>query len=149
LEVAIGLRREDCAKIKICNINFTDSSLTFYEKKKNIIRRVPLPPQLIRIVKQYVQTVPKTQEYLFKCGKSLYGGKTLYNKLQKLCELAGIPKRPVHALRSSCCKLHLSEGWQTNAVASLLNDLPSTIEQYYSCPSDAEIRELMEKSEVI
>ncbi|MGA2913007.1 MAG: site-specific integrase [Methanoregula sp.] len=149
LEVAVGLRREDCAHIKVKNIDFQNNTLTFYEKKKDKTRSIPLPPQLIRLLKQYVQTIPRSQEYLFKCGKSKYGGKTLYNRLQSLCSLAGIPKRPVHSLRASCAKLHLSEGWRIEAVASLLNDLPSTIEQFYSCPSDGEIRELMEKSVVV
>ncbi len=149
LEVAVGLRRDDCVHVKINNIDFKNNLLTFYEAKKDVTRSVPLPPNVMRLLKQYVQTLPRSQKYLFRCGKSKYGGKTLYNKLQTLCELAEIPKRPVHALRGSCAKIHLAEGWRTEQVGSLLNDLPSTIEQYYSCPSDSEIRELMEMSEVV
>jgi len=149
LEIAVGLRRDDCAKIKIKNVDLVDETLTFYEQKKNLTRSVPLPPPLIRLLKQYIQTLPKSQEYLFKCGKSRYGGKTLYNKLQKLCQLSGVRERPVHALRGSSAKLHLQEGWQISEVASLLGDLPSTIEKYYSCPSTSEIKELMKKSGVV
>ena len=149
LEISVGLRRDDCTKIKIKNINLVDETLTFYEQKKDITRTVPLPPQLIRLLKQYIQTLPKSQEYLFRYGKSKYGGKTLYNKLQRLCQLSGVPERPVHALRGSCAKLHLSENWRTEEVACLLGDLPSTIERYYSCPSNSEIRELMKKSQVV
>jgi integrase/recombinase XerD len=149
LMIAVGLRREDAAHVEVANIDLVDGQLTFYEKKKDLTRSVPIPPSLIKVIKQYLQTIPKSQKFLFKCGKSEYGGRTLYNKLQNLCELAGIPNRPVHALRSSCAKLHLMEGWQISHVASLLGDLPSTIENYYVCPSNAEIRELMARSEIV
>jgi integrase len=149
LMIAVGLRREDAAHILINNINLDEGALTFFEAKKDLTRTVPIPPSLIKVIRQYLQTIPKTQKFLFKCGKSKYGGRTLYNKLQNLCKLSGIPERPVHALRSSCAKLHLLEGWNVSHVASLLGDLPSTIENYYTCPSNAEIRELMSKSELI
>jgi len=149
LEVAVGLRREDCAKIELNNCNLQESTITFFEQKKQAIKTVPIPPALVRIMKQYIQTIPKNQKYLFRCGKSKYGGKTLYNKLQKLCKLAGVPARPVHALRGSCAKLHLLENWKVSDVASLLGDRTATIEQFYTCPSDGEIRELMAKSEVV
>jgi hypothetical protein len=110
--VAWGLRREDFVKVRIVDIRETE--MTYYEKKKDRIRIVPIGIKLSLLISKYLKTVPKNQKYLF--GSS---GSTAYRRLQDLCIRAEIPRRPFHALRATCVKFHQAEGWTIEQISEL------------------------------
>lgn len=161
MAVALGIRRDDIARVLISNINFNENKLTFLESKKSgrdkvtkeidrpRYHMVPIGPDLSQLLRKYVSTLPKKQEFLFTWGESKWGDRTAWRRLQILCERAGIPKRPFHALRATCIKFKQSEGWPVEATAKLVDDTIRVVQEHYSTPSDAEMAELMNKGEAI
>ncbi|RLG23665.1 hypothetical protein DRN76_05090, partial [Methanosarcinales archaeon] len=57
--VAFGLRREDIVNIRIADINLDEASMTYFEKKKNRIRTVPLGANMTQLMRKYIATLPK------------------------------------------------------------------------------------------
>lgn len=135
LAITTGIRREDIVSIKINNINLDDGILTFHESKKNLDRPIPLNPEVVQLITKYLKTIPK-RELLFD-----FTGRTAWNKLDRLCKLAGIPPRPFHALRATCVKFCQSAKWTPSEVSKLTGDSLRVIEEHYACPSDSEMKE--------
>jgi len=142
--VAFGLRREDIVNIRIADINLDEASMTYFEKKKNRIRTVPLGANMTQLMRKYIATLPKKQKMLFA-----FSGSTAYRKLQRLCIKAGIPRRPFHALRSTCVKFCQHAGWTPEQVAELTGDTIRVIQEHYATPSRAEMSEVMREKEVV
>lgn len=149
LAVGLGFRRKDIAKIKIKNIDLNEGKITYYEHKKDRDRTIPLGAQLNQLLKKYIHTLPRDQVYLFKWGSSDWGDRTAHRRLTALCDRAGIPRRPFHALRGTCIKFKQKEGWPVEATAKLVGDTIRVVQEHYSVPSDAELSELMIEKEGI
>lgn len=147
IAVGLGLRRSDISKIKISNIDLDGGKLSYYEQKKDRIRTVPLGPELTQLLKKFIPTLPRSQDFLFKWGKSKYGDRTAHRRLTDLCDRANIPRRPFHALRATCIKFKQKEGWPVEATAKLVGDTIRVVQEHYSVPSDAELAELMNEKE--
>ena len=143
LAITTGIRREDIVNIKIANISLPDASLTFHESKKNKDRTIPLNPEIVQLVSKYLKTIPK-RERLFD-----FTGRTAWNKLDRLCKLAGIHTRPFHALRATCVKFSQSAGWKSSEVSKLTGDSLRVIEEHYACPSDTEMKEAVQNKAII
>lgn len=155
LQVAFsyGLRREDIVRIRVDNIDFTNNTLSYLEKKKHDrVRVMPVSPRLKQELLMYISTLPKTALYLFPAqqrSESLHiSSKTPYNRLQRLCDRAGIPRRPFHAIRSSCIKILQKRGWSPEASARWIGDSVRTVQAHYSVPSDSELAELVREKGV-
>lgn len=143
--VGLGLRRYDLTHVMIADINLPEMEMSYHEKKKgNRIRTVFLSPRLIQIIVKYLKTIPKTQKKLFA-----FSDKTAYNRLQKLCDIALIPRRPFHALRATCIKFHQAAGWRDEETAELVGDTIRVIQEHYATPSRSEMREATDTTEVI
>lgn len=149
MAVGLGFRRRDIASVKIGNIDLTEGRVTFHEHKKDIDRTVPLGPDLTQLLRKYLSTLPKNQGFLFKWGKGKYGDRTAHRRLNSLCDRAGIPRRPFHALRATCIKFKQADGWPVEATAKLVGDTIAVVQEHYSTPSDAELSELMRDKEGI
>lgn len=147
--VGLGLRRRDIASIKISNIDLTESRITYYEHKKDRDRTVPLGPDLSQLLRKYISTLHKNQVFLFKWGRGKYGDRTAHRRLTFLCDRAGVPRRPFHALRATCIKFKQVEGWPVEATAKLVGDTIAVVQEHYATPSDAELSELMKEKEGI
>jgi len=147
IPVSLGLRRADLAKIEIKNIDLVEGKLLYFEHKKRKWITRPIGPDLLQVLTKYLNTLPKKQEYLFQWGRSRYGDRTAHRRFHDLCYRAGIPKRPIHALRATCIKFKQAEGWSVEATAKLIDDTVKTVQEHYSIPSDAEITELMREKE--
>lgn len=146
--VGLGLRRADLSRIRISDIDLAAGSLSYLEqKKRDRIRVVPIGPELSRALKKYIGTLPGDQIFLFRWGASRYGDRTAHRRLQDLCDRAGIPRRPFHALRSTCIKHKQREGWTVSEVAALIGDTIRVVQEHYAVPSNAELRELMNTKE--
>ncbi len=151
LAVACGFRREDIVNLAIANINLEAGQIRFVEKKKHeykggpsIIRTVPIGPQMVQTLRMYLAELPEDQEYLFP-----FCSKTAYNRLRRLCDRAKIPRRPFHALRSTCIKRCQAAGWTIEQVAALVNDTIKVIQEHYNTPSEDEVREAAQGREHI
>jgi len=149
ISVSLGLRRRDVASVKIANIDLTEGKVTYYEDKKDRDRTVPLDPDLTQLLRKYVSTLPKNQAFLFRWGKGKYGDRTAHRRLTALCDRAGVPRRPFHALRATCIKFKQADGWPVEATAKLIGDTIAVVQEHYSTPSDAELSELMKEKEGI
>ena len=141
--ITTGIRREDIVSIKISNISIPDASLTFHEAKKNRDRSIPLNLEVVQLIKKYLKTIPD-REYLFG-----FGGRTAWNKLDRLCKQAGIKPRPFHALRATCVKFCQTAGWTPSEVSKLTGDSLRVIEEHYATPSEAEMKEATEKKAIL
>jgi integrase len=149
---SLGLRREDLVRLRIDNINFDESSMSYHEKKKgDKIHTVPLGPKLRQELLFYLKGHDSL--YIFpnqqKSKSPHMSGRTAYNRLQMLCKRAGVTGRPFHALRATAIKLKQREGWTVEQVAALINDRPSTVQDHYSTPSMGELHQAMKAMEGI
>lgn len=141
---AYGLRREDAVNVRIEDINPTEMTMTYYEKKKDRIRTVPIGFNMMQLMRKYIATLPKNQMLLFA-----FSGSTAYRKLQRLCIAASIPRRPFHAFRATCVKFCQDAGWTPEQVSELTGDTIRVIQEHYATPSRAEMCEVMKEKEVI
>lgn len=146
--VELGLRRYDLSKLEISNIDPDNVRLIFHEQKKNRDRTLPLSPGLASLLRKYIETLPKSQKYLFTWGKSKHGDITAWRRLNDLCDRAGLGRRPFHALRGTCYKFRKAEGWSIEQAAHLLGDDVRTAMLHYGKATDSEIAELMERNEL-
>jgi integrase len=143
--VATGLRREDVISVERQNVNLTQGMVTFSEKKKGgRIRTIPLGQKLCTLLIKYLKTVPKDQKKLFA-----FCGKTAYNKLQERCDIAGIRRRPFHALRATCVKRCQAAGWTPEQVCNITGDSLRVIQEHYATPSASEMGEVAKEKEII
>ena len=140
--VSWGLRREDFVKVKIVDVH--DTEMSHYEEKKDRIRTVPIGKNLHSLISKYLKTIPKNQKYLF--GAS---GSTAYRRLQELCIRAEIPRRPFHALRATCVKFHIAEGWTDMQISELTGDSIRVLREHYAVPSRSEMQEISNTREVV
>lgn len=153
---SLGLRRDDLVAVKVVNVNIEESTIKYEEKKKkNRIRIVPIQPTLAGELRRYISTLPKNQTYLFPAReKNTKDGhmssRTAYKIFNDLCFECGIKTPiPIHAMRATAAKILKNKGWTIEQVANLLGDRVETIQHYYTVPSDAEMKELMDKGGVI
>ena len=144
LGVSLGLRREDMVNVKVVDVDLTNNALSYYERKKSRLRVVPIGGNVSQLILKYMHTIPRSQKSLFA-----FSGSTAYRKLQRLCDLTGVPRRPFHALRSTCVKFCQAEGWPIEAVSELTGDSIRVIQEHYLTPSHAELHELATGKEVI
>lgn len=137
LAVNTGVRREDLCGILWSNINEKEGCITFYESKKRNFHTVYVNGEVLQMLKIYRNMLGK------EAGKTIipYVGRTAYRRLQFYCEKAGIPKRPFHSLRATCIKFCQSSGWKPEETAKHVNDSLRVIQEHYSVPSNAEMKE--------
>lgn len=143
--VSTGMRREDVVRVERQNVNLTTGLVTFSEKKKGgRIRAVHIGQKLTTLLIKYLKTIPKDQKMLFG-----FCGKTAYNKLQSLCDIAGIRRRPFHALRATCVKRCQQAGWTPEQVCNLTGDTLRVIQEHYATPSESEMGEVAKVREIV
>ena len=135
-----GFRREDVVRLKVRNFDQHNRTLTYHEQKKNRDRTIPIESDVAAELIRYIKTLPKKQELLLP-----FSGVTAWRKLQKVCEIAGIPVptgrdgRPFHSLRGTCVKMRQRQGWNVNECAALIGDDPETVSIYYAAVGMSEL----------
>lgn len=144
LAVGTGLRRGDIVRVKWSDISFDEGTLTYHERKKDRIRTVYMPHSLVQELK-----------ILFKVRKAgqkevlTFGDRQAWNRFNKLCDRAGIPGRPFHALRATCVKFCQAAGWTPEQVSRLTGDTIRVIQLHYSTPSTGEMAEITKEKSII
>jgi len=156
--VHLGLRRGDIVKLKWKDVDFESATLSFFESKKDRTRHVPIPPRVLRTLKM-LKNSQDNEYYVFpgrsekKYGKGHISDRTAYNWFQKYLRKAGIQgdydNKPFHALRATCIKLCQKAGYTPEQAAKLIGDTVRVAQEHYSTPSDEEMREVVEKKELI
>lgn len=144
LAVNTGIRREDMVNISIGDMSPDNRSITYYERKKRRTRTIFINSEMARRISMYLNTIPKSQPRLFG-----FSSKTAYNKLQRACDIAGIPRRPFHALRATCVKFCQQAGWSPEEVSELTGDSIRVIQEHYSTPSITEMQEIAETKKIM
>jgi len=143
LGVGYGLRRLDLIGIRIADIHLAgpaagdQSTLTFYENKKRRHRTLPIGPRMEQELRLYLNRLESTRrrrEYLFP-----FRSRAAYDHLQRLCELAGIPRRPFHAMRATCIKRAQRKGWTVEETAKWVGDTIRVVQEHYTTPSNQEM----------
>ena len=145
LAVSLGLRRGDLVRIKVSDVDLKNSMISYHEKKKgDRVRNIPIGPRMALELKILMQTLPGDQEALFTIKD-----RQAYNRWVRLCDLAGIPRRPFHSLRATAIKFAQARGWTPEQVAELTGDTIKVIQEHYATPSRAEMSELVKVKETI
>lgn len=154
LAVSAGIRREDIGRSKKKNSGIRISDITelkngtgrlkFFEHKKNRIHEVPLSREMMRLIKLLINSREKKEPFLIT-----YSGRTCHRRLQHYCDIAGVERRPFHALRATCVKFCQAAGWRVEEVAKLTGDTIAVIQEHYSTPNESEMQEAVELKAII
>lgn len=150
----LGLRREDIVALEVANINPEGKWLTFLEKKKGKMRRLPLPDQIVQDIIKHLNTFKKQPKFLFPAKRisktGHMSGMEAWRTLQELCLQADIPApadrkdRPFHALRGTCYKLKQNrDKWTVEQAAAWLGDTPETAMRHYGKTTESELETLV------
>lgn len=143
--ISTGLRREDVVAVEWQNVNLQNGTIIFSEKKKGgRIRSIHIGEKLRVLLIKYSKTCKHNQKYMFD-----FCGRTAYNKLQHLCDVAGIRRRPFHALRATCVKRCQAAGWTPEQVCELTGDSLRVIQEHYATPSSSEMQEVARVREIV
>jgi integrase/recombinase XerD len=144
LAVTTGIRREDLVAIPLEGLDLDAGMLTFYESKKRRTRRLPLDGTALVTLRSYVRTLPKGGRWLFPSPR-LKGrhetGRLAWNVLNRWLDVAGLPRRPFHALRATAYKLAKARGWSVEQAAALLGDTIRVAMEFYGVATPGELRE--------
>ena len=158
LAVTTGIRRYDISHIKVANIGIQNDSMAwlhYTEKKKGDRNRsIPLQPDVTIKIKQHINAlgrvgIAKQKGYLFSWGKSRWGDKTAWYRLQDLCRRAEIPERPFHAFRATAIKMMQRAGYTIEEISSITGDTIDVIQRHYSTPTLQELEEAVRTKTVI
>lgn len=145
LAVTTGIRREDIVKIEVMNINLDRGTIVFWEEKKDRPWMVALEPDMVKTLRQYLNTLPNGEKYLFS-----FTGRTAYNKFQGLCKVAGISKHlSFHALRRSFIRLSKQLGRDIRFVMDQTGDSARVImDEYEGYTPDEMVKKLRDENNI-
>jgi len=152
LAVAIGLRREDLVNIKKKDYDPQKKTITYFEKKKKRTRTLRIPSQeTVQLLNMHIK-ICRSSQWLFPSPKttgiyknSHVSSRHIYDIFNEHLDIAGIGRRPFHALRATCYKLAQSKGWSMRKAAELLGDTLRVAENHYNAPSRREMEEIAEE----
>jgi len=155
--VATGLRREDLCNIECDNLKLKEKTLLFHEQKKDrrvrnkdktytgevieMWRTIDIPNDIIVLINKFYNSLNKAtlkkRKYVFS-----YVGRTAHRQFWAWCDVAGIERRPIHALRATCIKFAHEAGWKDEAISKLTGDKIATIQAHYMTPSTEEMKQI-------
>lgn len=151
--IATGCRRADLAGLEKSNIDLTNMTITYIERKKGgRIMTANFGNKLRVDLKQYIFTLPNKCKWLFpsKHGyENHISDRSIWDIFNRVCARAGISQRPCHAMRSTFVKQAISNGWTMIQIADHIGDTPETVQKYYAVPSIGEMSEVARNKEVI
>ena len=114
LALGTGLRRGDIEAIKVSDIDFVNNCITTNSKKtKKAMASRPVPLDIIKELKFYVNNLPKGQDLLFTDAFS-------YKKWRKVCNRIQLPSLKFHDLRKTFASVLAQSGVSTAVTQRLL-----------------------------
>lgn len=136
-----GLRRQEGIDLDVDDL-YIDRKLLLATKTKNSHERfVPVTPKHLQYITQYIETArplflslgSKETALLVSERGSRIGAQQMYNRIQRLANLAGIGKNVgVHTLRHSVATHLLARGMELENVALFLGHLTLDSTQVYT-----------------
>ncbi len=163
--ISLGLRRMDMVRLRIEKIDLERREITYHQHKKDktdketqeVIedwRTLPISDGLVQEIRIYLNTLAEggkipAMGWLFPYGASEWGDRQLYNRLKTICEKAGVRPRKFHALRATAYKAMQKAGWPALHAAEVLGDTLDVAEMHYGTPSKDDLRELVDKKDVL
>lgn len=142
--LATCCRREDLANLKWVNFDQYNNKLVFNEKKKMMRpKTIFLGNAMVTFLQRYKKSLPPDRKYILK-----WRGRTLHDRLQKLCDKAGIPRRPVHVLRASGIKRYKNSGLDMDFLCAISGDTERTLREHYLCLRDEDMKKAIIEKEV-
>lgn len=159
LAIATGIRRADIVAIQLSDVNLETGRIKFTEHKKNRIWNVVIPsPNCIATLRQHI-TASRDSSWLFPSPKitgkfknSHMSDRQAYDILNEAiqkCKFKDIKSIPFHALRATCVKQCLRNGWSWEAISELTGDLIGTLQHHYAAPSKGEMDKLAKEKPII
>lgn len=150
----LGLRVGEVHRLNVNSIDFVKKEITI-SGKKNQKRTLPLLPEMIAIIKDYLQVRPyflnsSQSEALFisKKGNRL-SIRTIEDNFKKLTKKSGLHKPfnvTCHTLRHSQATLLNEKGVDVLVIRNILgHSSPRTTIRYYIHATEKQIREAMER----
>lgn len=140
-----GFRRQELIDLKIENIS-RDGRVTILAGKFGKSRVVPLPENVMQILRQYYREW-KPKEYLFNGeSKPKYSGGSIRNIIRDTARLCGIHKRTYpHLMRSSMATILLDNGATLDYVKEWLGHSKcETTYKYYHKLTIASMKNMFE-----
>ena len=114
LALGTGLRRGDIEAIKVSDIDFVNNYISTNSKKtKKAMASRPVPLDIIKEVKFYVDSLPKGQNLLFTDAFS-------YKKWRKVCNRIQLPSLKFHDLHKTFASTLAQNGVSTAVTQRLL-----------------------------
>lgn len=145
LAISTGIRREDLVNLLWSNISLDTGRIIYTEKKKHgLVRDTYIGHKMASQLIEYKYTCKKNTDYVFD-----FCGRTAYNILQETCDVAGLRRRPFHALRSTCINLCICNGWDLDNIVSLTGDTARTLHDHYVEVSSKSLRESAVTGELV
>lgn len=139
--VSLGLRRSDLSRVRLENINFDKHEFMYLEKKKkDRARSVPIPPKLETELKLFMKEQKRKSGPIFSCTD-----RQLWNRFAAICDAAGVERRPVHALRSTCVAFLMDADFSVAEAAKILGDNESTVFKHYISQTSSYLNDKMRK----
>jgi integrase len=147
LELALttGIRREDLAGLSLAGLDLERGMIRFFERKKGRHRDVPIQGRALVDLRSHVRTLPKGERWLFPSPRKSdcpQTGRFAWTILNRWLDVAGLPRRPFHALRATAYKLAKSRGWSVEQASALLGDSIRVATEFYGVATPGELLEV-------
>ncbi len=114
LGIATGLRNDDLAAIRVCDIDVEKEMIhTFNEKKDTEMADRPLPKSIMPELNMYINNMKDGQVYLFPRRFD-------YRKWSRIRNKAGMPQLKFHGLRAAFGSILLQQGVPVAVVQELM-----------------------------
>jgi len=126
LIIDCGLRVAEVSLLLLADV--TSKSITVLGKG-NKKRTVPLTSSCFKIISDYIDTLPPQSKYLF-AGRWLgtaFATRSIEDRLEDLCKLAGIKKIVPHQLRHYFATQMLNKGANLKSVSEMLGHTSTAI----------------------
>lgn len=152
LAATTGIRREDLVAVPLEGLDPSRGMLRFYESKKRRTREVPVQGRVLVTMRTYVRSLPKGSRWLFPSPRfqgSHQTGRYAWKIWNGWLDVAGLPRRPFHALRATAYKLAKARGWSVELAAALLGDTIRVAQEFYGVATPGELLEVASENPLL
>mgnify|MGYP001077533655 CR=1 FL=1 len=142
---ATGLRANSILNLSKQDVDFENGFLKVQITKQRKAQLLPLPKQLLTILKQYIKAVPSDIDLLFpsELGKKMLTT-TLYHSMETYNKARGIMKVGLHRYRHTFCRNYLLNGGNVLYLQKLLGHSQLTMSQKYANIYSSDLQNTLE-----
>ena len=144
LVLSVGLRVSEVVAIRTSEIDFDRGLINIWDEKKDLWRLVMPTLETMSAIKKYLNSLPKTPQYLFPIST-----KTVERVIQKYSKLALGFVISWHSLRTTYVTRSVELEQSPAVVMANTGDSPATILKYYAKLPEVVMRRFVESKPVI